>query len=167
MNLKDKIVEKKNLLLRIKNIYVLLFSLLIFGLDRISKIEIINNFSNRAYYINEYLNFDLVWNTGIGFGLFSYDTSLVYNLISTLIILIVISLLYIASTSKNIDKLIFSIIAGGGLGNLYDRLFYKAVPDFIDLHYLNFHWFTFNCADIFITIGIIFFLLGDILKKND
>ena len=97
MNLKDKIVEKKNLLLRIKNIYVLLFSLLIFGLDRISKIEIINNFSNRAYYINEYLNFDLVWNTGIGFGLFSYDTSLVYNLISTLIILIVISLLYIAS----------------------------------------------------------------------
>ena len=165
MNLKNKIVENKNLFFSLKNIYVLLFSLSIFGLDRISKIEIINNFSDRTYFINEYLNFDLVWNTGIGFGLFSYDTSLIYNLISTLIILIVISLLYIASASKKIDKLIFSIIAGGGMGNLYDRLFYKAVPDFIDLHYSNFHWFTFNIADIFITIGILAFVVKDFFVK--
>ena len=64
-----------------------------------------------------------------------------------------------ATKSKTSEKIIFSIIIGGAIGNLYDRLTYNAVPDFIDLHYNNFHWFTFNVADIFITIGILIFMI--------
>ena len=129
-----------------------------FFLDRFSKLEIINNFSEKVYYINSFINFDLIWNTGIGFGLLNFDSILIYNLISVLIGIIITYLVFLMICSKGFDKLTYSIIIGGAVGNFYDRLFYKAVPDFVDLHLNNFHWFTFNLADIFISIGIILFL---------
>tara|TARA_B100000575_G_C23102694_1_gene636299 strand:- start:475 stop:978 length:504 start_codon:yes stop_codon:yes gene_type:complete len=140
--------------------------LVTFFTDRYSKIKILNNFSNNVYYINNFVNFDLVWNTGIGFGLFSFDSNLYYNLITILILVVIISLVIVSFKFDNIDKIIFSVIIGGALGNFYDRVTFKAVPDFIDLHYVNFHWFTFNVADIFITIGIISFLIKGFLIKN-
>lgn len=140
--------------------------LFIFGLDRYSKIEIINNFSDTSVYLNDFLNFDLIWNTGIGFGLLKSNTALFYNLISILIGLVVIILFFLALRSKSFDKIIYSIIIGGALGNFYDRVFYNAVPDFIDIHYRNFHWFTFNIADIFITLGIIALIIYDFFKIN-
>ena len=107
-----------------------------------------------------------MWNTGIGFGLLSFDSSLYYNLISLIIFLLIIFLVIISFKSDKIDKIIFSIIIGGAIGNFYDRVSFRAVPDFIDLHYGSFHWFTFNLADIFITIGIITFIMKDFFTKN-
>jgi signal peptidase II len=160
------IKEIKNNILKKENCYLLAIILLIFGLDRYSKIEIINNFSDTSVYLNDFLNFDLIWNTGIGFGLLKSNTALFYNLISTLIGLVVIILFFLALRSKSFDKIIYSIIIGGALGNFYDRVFYNAVPDFIDIHYRNFHWFTFNIADIFITLGIIALIIYDFFKIN-
>ena len=156
----------KNKILKKENFYLLAIILFIFGLDRYSKIEIINNFSDTSVYLNDFLNFDLIWNTGIGFGLLKSNTALFYNLISTLIGLVVIILFFLALRSKSFDKIIYSIIIGGALGNFYDRVFYNAVPDFIDIHYRNFHWFTFNIADIFITLGIIALIIYDFFKIN-
>ena len=140
--------------------------LIIFFLDRYTKLLILDNFSENTYYYNDYINLDLIWNIGIGFGFFSTDSSILYNFISLVIALVIIFLLYIFIISETLDKMIFTLILGGALGNFYDRLIYKAVPDFIDLHYANFHWFTFNVADIFITIGIIAFALRGFFVKN-
>ena len=162
INLKEiinKIITKNNL-------YCLVIIVIIFYLDRYSKIKILNSYSDNIYYINNFINFDLVWNTGIGFGLLSFDSNLYYNLITILILVVIISLVIITLNSDNIDKITFSTIIGGALGNFYDRITFKAVPDFIDLHYGNFHWFTFNVADIFITIGIFSFLIKGFLIKN-
>ena len=150
-----------------ENVYSIILISLLFLLDRISKIEILKNFSENTFFINNYINFDLTWNTGIGFGLLSNESPLIYHIITILIASVLFFLFYILIFSEKLEKLIFSIIIGGALGNFYDRLFYNAVPDFIDLHYNNFHWFTFNFADIFITIGIIFMLTIEVFKKND
>ena len=158
--IKDKTFKREN-------IYSIIIIILIFIIDRYSKVQITNNFLDNTYYINDFLNFDLIWNTGIGFGLFSWDNSIFYNIITAIIGIVIVTLLYFLLNSKIYDRISFSLIIGGALGNFYDRLSYKAVPDFIDVHYGNFHWFTFNCADIFITVGIICFLLGDLIKKND
>ena len=166
MNLVREISEKKNLLLRKQNIYSLLLISLIFGLDRFSKIKILNNFSDNTYFVSNYINLDLIWNTGIGFGLLSSDSNVIYNVITIIIFLVILILFYLAAVSRKLDNIIFSIIIGGALGNLYDRLFYSAVPDFIDLHYENLHWFTFNLADIFITLGIITFIAKDFFVKS-
>ena len=158
--------EIKNKTFKKENFYFLLIISLIFFLDRYSKFEILRNFSENSFYVNDFLNFYLIWNTGIGFGLLSFDTNLIYNLITTLIGLLIIILIMIGVKSEFSEKIIFSIIVGGALGNFYDRIVFNAVPDFIDLHYGNFHWFTFNVADIFITIGVIAFLIkGFFLKK--
>ena len=117
---------------------------------------------NNSLFINDFINLDLVWNTGIGFGLFSSDSNLVYNLITGIICVVIMFLIYLVLKAKMIDKILFSLILGGALGNVYDRLTYYAVPDFIDIHFKNFHWFTFNIADIFITIGILFFITKDL-----
>ncbi len=158
--------EIKNKTFKKENFYFLLIIFLIFFLDRYSKFEILRNFSDNSFYVNDFLNLYLIWNTGIGFGLLSFDTNLIYNLITTLIGLLIIILIMIGIKSESSEKIIFSIIVGGALGNFYDRIVFNAVPDFIDLHYGNFHWFTFNVADIFITIGVIAFLIkGFFLKK--
>ena len=157
--IKNKIVTKNNL-------YCLIVILIIFFLDRYTKLLILDNFSENTYYLNDYINLDLIWNIGIGFGFLSTDSFLIYNLITLLIGLVILSLFYFLVLSEIIDKLIYSVIIGGALGNFYDRLVYNAVPDFIDIHYKNFHWFTFNVADIFITIGILIFILRSFFVKN-
>ena len=150
-----------------RNLLGLLIVILVFLIDRISKIKIINQIDKNNIFINDFINFDLVWNTGIGFGIFSTNSTLVYNSISTIIGFVILFLIYLIVKSKFIDKILFSLVLGGALGNFYDRLVYFAVPDFIDIHYQNFHWFTFNIADIFITIGIIFVIFKDLLFKNE
>ena len=158
--------EIKNKTVTKNNLYCFVVISIIFFLDRYTKLFILNNFTENTYYLNDYINLDLVWNTGIGFGLFSSNSDIIYNLTSLLIILVIICLIYFLILSEKYEKIIYSIIVGGALGNFYDRMFFKAVPDFIDLHYKNFHWFTFNLADIFITLGIIAFLFKEIFKAN-
>ncbi len=158
--------EIKDKTFKRENIYSSIIIIFIFLIDRYSKVQITKNFSDNTYYINDFLNFDLIWNTGIGFGLLSWDNSIFYNFITAIIGLVILTLLYFLLYSKINERVSFSLIIGGALGNYFDRLSFNAVPDFIDLHYGSFHWFTFNCADIFITIGIIYFLLGDLIKKN-
>ena len=158
--------EIKNKIINKNNLYCLFVILIIFFLDRYTKLLVLNNFSENIFFLNDYINLDLVWNTGIGFGLFSSNSNLIYNLTSLLIVIVIILLIYFLIGSDKYEKIIYSIIIGGALGNFYDRMLFKAVPDFIDLHYKNFHWFTFNLADIFITCGIIAFLLRGFYIKN-
>ena len=162
----NELKDFKDLFLKKQNSLFLILIIFIFCVDRISKIKVIDKFSEGTHFINDFLNIDLIWNIGIGFGLFSTESSLIYNSISTVIIIVIISLIYMLIKSSNLDKLIYAIIIGGALGNFYDRLIYKGVPDFIDLHYNNFHWFTFNVADIFITIGITMFIIKSFFVKN-
>ena len=141
--------------------------LFIFFLDRITKILILNIAEETGkvdIYINSFLNFYLVWNSGIGFGLLSFDDNYVYNSITVLIILINLIIVYLIYIEKGQKSYFLLIILGGSLGNLFDRLYYNAVPDFIDLNYKGFHWFIFNVADIFITIGIMLLILSEIFN---
>jgi signal peptidase II len=151
-----------------KKIYLFIFVLVIFTIDRISKILVLKNFLNNSLsevYINSFLNFSLVWNSGIGFGIMQLEANIFYILISIIITVINLILIYWMLTSSNyLESIFISIILGGALGNLFDRYYYGSVPDFIDLHYANFHWFTFNIADIFITIGIIGLIIIDLVK---
>ena len=146
---------------------IIYFSILvtIFFLDRVSKLFILNIFEKENVvdiYVNNFLNIILVWNSGIGFGLLSFDSSVIYNFVTMLIVLINIVILYLALKSNNLKGYLFIIILGGSLGNLFDRIYYSAVPDFIDLNYNNFHWFVFNVADIFITVGIMCLILVEL-----
>ena len=166
MNFLINLKEKKKELLSKQNFLYIILIIIIFFLDRFSKQNIINNLNNHSYFVNDFINLDLIWNIGIGFGFLSTDSHLAYNLITLLIGLVILSLFYFLVLSEIIDKLIYSVIIGGALGNFYDRLVYNAVPDFIDLHYKNFHWFTFNVADIFITVGILIFILRSFFVKN-
>ena len=156
----------KNLLFRKQNFFFFLIMVLVFLIDRLTKNIILTKFNENSYFLNNYLNIDLIWNIGIGFGFLSTESTLLYSIVTTLIGLIIIVLIYIFCISEKTDKLIYSIIISGAAGNLSDRIIYKAVPDFIDLHYNNFHWFTFNFADIFITVGIIIFILRGLVLKN-
>jgi signal peptidase II len=151
-----------------KKIYLFIFVFVLFTIDRISKILILKNFLNNSsseIYINSFLNFSLVWNSGIGFGILQLEANIFYLLISIIITAINLILIYWMLTSSNyLESIFISIILGGALGNLFDRYYYSSVPDFIDLHYESFHWFTFNIADIFITIGIIGLIIIDLFK---
>ena len=169
MNFFQEKTKNKFLFLKQKKTLICLLIIIIsFFLDRITKIKIINHqINNSRLYINDYTNFDLVWNTGVGFGIFSSNSNLIYNSISAVIGLVIIFLIYIIVKSKFIDKIFFTLLFGGALGNFYDRLVYSAVPDFIDIHYKNFHWFTFNIADIFITISVITLITKDLFSKNE
>ena len=144
--------------------------LTVFFLDRASKMYLINLQSTGTdidLYIFTFLNFYLVWNTGIGFGIASMETNVYYHVLTAIILLINIGLIYFLLKSKGIYSYFLSIIIGGSLGNLLDRFYYYAVPDFIDFHIGNFHWFIFNVADIFITVGIIGLILLELFKKEE
>jgi signal peptidase II len=135
-----------------------LIIIVIFAIDRISKIYILKiaEVENSVdIYLASFLNLNLIWNKGIAFGLFSYDQSFIYNFITILIVIISVVILFIIIKAKDYRGYFFILILGGSLGNLYDRLYYFAVPDFIDFHINNFHWFIFNVADIFISLGVI------------
>ena len=141
----------------------------IFFFDRITKIYLLNLQTNGAdvdFYIYPFLNFYLVWNTGIGFGLVSMEANIYYHILTSIILIINIGLIFFLIKSKGIYAYLIALIIGGSLGNLFDRIYYYAVPDFIDLHLGNYHWFIFNVADIFITVGIIGLVLFEILKKE-
>ena len=166
MNFLKKFKDKKNLLLQKENIYYNILIIIIFSLDRFSKIIIVSSFNEGTYFINNFINLDLIWNTGIGFGFLSSNSPIFYNTVTFIVGLTIIILFYFSIISKNFEKLIYSIIIGGACGNFYDRLIYNAVPDFIDLHYNSFHWFTFNVADIFITFGIVIFIIKSYFEKN-
>ena len=148
----------------------LLIFIFIFFLDRVSKIYILNIAESQSIVnisINSFLNLILVWNTGIGFGLFQLDQSFAYNLITILIIIINLIILYLLIYAENLHKVFLSMILGGSLGNLFDRIYYSAVPDFIDLNYNGYHWFVFNVADIFISMGILTLIFLEMFKKNE
>ena len=147
--------------------FVIIFS--IFLIDQVSKFYIINvfEFQNEAIYLSSFLNLQLIWNEGIAFGLLSFENDLYYNSITFVIIIVILILLFLI---KNDDQYsyFYSIIVGGALGNLIDRIRYSSVPDFIDIHILNFHWFVFNIADIFVSLGVICLIVAELFfNKNE
>ena len=143
--------------------------ILIFLIDRISKIYVISlnkKFLGSEIFSSKFLNIYLVWNEGIAFGLFSFDEGKLYNFLTILISLILLIILYLIFKSKGFAKYSLLMILGGALGNLFDRIFYKAVPDFIDFHVGNLHWFIFNVSDIFITLGVIGMIIMEFIGNN-
>ena len=164
--MKDQIVNKmfkKHLL----DFSIIIF---IFLIDRISKLLIISSPETYEQYglsVTSFLNLNLIWNEGIAFGLFSFDERIYYNLLTILIITITLIIFWMISRTKGLEKYSFLMIFGGSLGNIFDRLYYSSVPDFIDIHINNFHWFIFNVADIFISLGVILLISLEVLKKNE
>jgi len=153
-----------------KNFYIsTILVALIFIVDRFSKIYIIHlnkfNYSSELYQ-SKYLNISLVWNEGIAFGLLSFNHSNLYNLLSLLIATIIIFIFFMIIRNGNIKRYPLLMIFSGAIGNLYDRIVYKAVPDFIDFHVGEFHWFIFNVADIFISLGVFFMILLELIDNN-
>ena len=156
--------------IRNKYIIKILIILIIFFLDRISKIYILDLFEKNQIeeiVIFSFLNFYLILNEGIAFGLLNFDSQKIYNFITIIIILISLIVLFYALKLKNYSGYFFSLIFGGAIGNLYDRIKFQAVPDFIDIHVGNYHWFIFNVADIFISIGIICLIFDELLFNKD
>ena len=142
---------------------------LIFFLDRISKIYILQlalKSEGINIYINQFLSFNLVWNKGIAFGLFSFEKSAIYNFITSIIVIINLIILYLAFIYKDIRAYFFIVILGGSLGNLFDRFYYGSVPDFIDINFKGYHWFIFNVSDIFITVGVICLIIAELLMNK-
>ena len=143
--------------------------LILFVLDRASKIYLINLQSSGVeidFYIFSFLNFYLIWNTGVAFGLASLESNVYYHILTLIILTINFVLIYLMIKAKGMHEYIYAIIIGGSLGNLFDRIYYYAVPDFIDFHIGKFHWFIFNIADIFITVGIISLILVELFNKE-
>ena len=140
-----------------KNIFYFFIILAIFLFDRISKVWIIsisNLENNPDISLLPFINLNLIWNRGIAFGLFSFTEKFGYNLLTGLILFIILIVLFMIIKTKGLEKYGYIMVFGGSIGNVFDRLFYSSVPDFIDIYYKNFHWFIFNVADIFITTGV-------------
>ena len=141
----------------------------IFLFDRSIKIYLLNlqaNGTDIDFYVLSFLNFYLVWNTGIGFGLVDLESSVFYHVLTAIIVIVNLVLIFFLFKAKDNFAYLFAFIIGGSLGNLFDRIYYYAVPDFIDLHIGNFHWFIFNVADIFITLGIIGLIFAELMRKE-
>jgi signal peptidase II len=152
-----------------KRIFILYLSIITFALDRVSKLYILElalekNITNIS--ITSFLNFNLIFNKGIAFGLLSFDHKFYYHVVTFVIIIVSIVILYLALKSTRIERLGFSLIFGGSFGNIFDRLYYGSVVDFIDININNIHWFIFNFADIFITIGVVLLILIEVYKKK-
>ena len=150
----------------------LLLIILIFLSDRISKIYVIHldkKLFGSEIFVSKFLNIYLIWNEGIAFGLLSFQKENLYDILTAIILLVILGIIFILTQSKGAKKYCYVMILGGALGNFFDRLFYKAVPDFIDFHVGNFHWFIFNLADIFVSLGIFFLIFlefTDITKEK-
>ena len=153
-----------------KNFYLKLTLITsIFLFDRITKLYVIylnDIFLNSELYSSKFLNISLIWNDGIAFGLFSFDESYIYNFITIIILTVIIFVLVMTIKSDGVKHYSLLIIFSGAIGNLYDRIFYNAVPDFIDIHMGEFHWFIFNIADIFITLGVFFMIFFELIGNN-
>ena len=147
---------------------LLVFS--IFLLDRLSKIYVIyldKKYLGSEIFSSKFLDINLIWNDGIAFGLFSFDDKMLYDILTILILIVIIALILMTLGSQGAKKYSLLMILGGALGNVFDRLFYRAVPDFLDFHVGNYHWFIFNVADIFITLGVIFMIILEFIGNND
>ncbi len=169
--MKDIQINKKVMnKIKLKTLFLnFIILIIIFSIDRISKFYILKLAqveSSVDIYVTSYLNLFLIWNKGIAFGLLSMNESIVYNFITLIISLIIVVILFMMWKNNNIQRYFLALVAGGALGNLYDRIVYTAVPDFIDLHFQGFHWFVFNIADIFITIGILCLILVEVFYNN-
>ena len=143
--------------------------LCIFFLDRVTKVYLLKfqaEGTDIDFYITSFLNFYLVWNTGIGFGLAAMESNIYYHILTSIILIINIGLIFFLIKSSGLYAYLIALIIGGSLGNLFDRIYFSAVPDFIDIHIGNYHWFIFNVADIFISVGIIGLILFELLKKD-
>ena len=154
-----------------KNYYLeTVIIIIIFFLDRISKLFVIHQDKlnlNSEIYSSKFLNIHLIWNEGIAFGLMSFDEKSFYNTLTIIIVLVSLLILYLSYINKGLQRYALLSIFAGSLGNIYDRLFYNAVPDFIDFHVEDFHWFIFNIADIFITVGVIIMIMTEFFTNND
>ena len=153
-----------------KNLIIFFSIASIFFIDRVSKILVISKsekLNQNEIFSTKFINFHLIWNEGIAFGLLSFSNSSTYQIMTLFILLVILILIfYMLKTDMVYEKIGFILIIGGAIGNLFDRFFYSAVPDFIDLHINNFHWFIFNIADIFITIGVLWLILTEIIFKK-
>ena len=153
-----------------KNLLSFFIIILVFTLDRFSK-YIILKLSEPSGELNisitSFLNFNLLWNNGIAFGLLSFEQNLYYNLVTLIIILVTLIVIWFAYRSKGLEKISFLLIIGGSFGNIFDRFYYSSVIDFIDISYKNFHWFIFNVADIFITTGVLILIFSEFIKKKN
>ena len=153
-----------------QNIFIdFIILLAIFLLDRFSKLYVIyidRKLSNSEIYLSNYFNIQLIWNDGIAFGLLAFNDKFYYNTLTGIIIIITLIIFLLMIKMKGIEKYCFMMIFGGSLGNIFDRLYYSAVPDFIDIHYQNFHWFIFNVADIFITLGVLLLIFLELFLKK-
>lgn len=147
------------------------YSIVIFSylVDRVSKYLILDYFENlneQSITISNYLSLKLIWNDGVAFGLLSFDEKVYYNILTVIIFLIILIISWLFFCSKNIEKIGYSLIIGGAIGNLTDRLIYQSVVDFIDLHVNNYHWFIFNFADIFISFGITLLIINEFISLS-
>ena len=161
-----KFIYKQLLYIYRKKIHIIF---IVFFIDRETKMYLIDlqtTGTDIDFYIFSFLNFYLVWNTGIGFGLASMEANIYYHILTSIIVIVNIGLIFFLIKSKGIYTYLITLIIGGSMGNLFDRIYYYAVPDFIDLHLGDYHWFIFNVADIFITVGIIGLILIELLKKE-
>ena len=152
-----------------KYIIKFIIILLIFLSDRLTKVKVLNFFENNQLeeiYVSNFLNIYLIWNKGIAFGLLNFDDRIVYNLITVIIAVVSLVILFLATRIKDYKGYFFTVIFGGAIGNLYDRITYRAVPDFIDFHINNYHWFIFNVADIFVTLGVMCLILDELFVKK-
>ena len=153
-----------------KNSIINLFTvIIIFSLDRISKFYVISQSEKNLSYDlfeSKFLNINLVWNEGIAFGLLSFDKNHLYNLLTILIIVLIIIIFFMILKNIGFKKYSLLMVLGGALGNLYDRIYFKAVPDFIDFHIGNFHWFIFNVSDIFISLGVLFLISLELINNK-
>ena len=153
-----------------KNFFInLIIIMTIFSLDRVSKLYVIfkseTNLSS-SLFTSKFLNINLIWNEGIAFGLLSFNEKIYYNALTILIIFVTLIIFWMILKSQRLERFAFMLIFGGSLGNIFDRLLYSAVPDFIDFHIKSFHWFIFNVADIFITLGIIIMIMTEFFNKK-
>jgi len=166
---KEKVVQSTASRMLRRNFFYFCIIITIFLIDRISKLWMIslsNSVDTPKIELLPFINLHLIWNKGIAFGLFSFSEKSNYNLLTVLILIIIFVVFWMIIRTKGLEKYGFLMVFGGSLGNVYDRLFYSSVPDFIDIYYKNFHWFIFNVADIFITLGVIILILNEFVLKN-
>ena len=141
----------------------------IFLIDRLSKffvVHLVDKNNNSELFLSKFLNIQLIWNEGVAFGLFSFEKQNLYNILTFIILIIILLISFMIVKTDGIKKYPLILILGGALGNVYDRVFYKAVPDFLDFHVGELHWFIFNIADVFITLGVFFMILGEFVGKT-
>ena len=152
-----------------KNIISLTIIFIVFLSDRVSKyiiLKLSQPLGELNISVTSFLNFHLIWNNGIAFGLFSFEQDFYYNLFTLLIITITSIVIWLSYKADGLEKISYLLIIGGSLGNIFDRILYSSVPDFIDISINNFHWFIFNVADIFISIGVVLLIILELFKKK-